>query len=36
MVEQGLINEMPEDIAVWLYRTEALDKTKIGDYLGEK
>jgi cytohesin len=36
MIEQSLVNDTPEDIAHWLYRTEGLDKTKIGDYLGEK
>jgi cytohesin len=35
MIEQSLVNDTPEDIAHWLYRTEGLDKTKIGDYLGE-
>ena len=36
MIEQSLVNSIPEDIALWLYKTEGLDKTKIGDYLGEK
>ena len=36
LIEQGLVNDTPEDVAAWLYKTENLDKTKIGEYLGEK
>ena len=34
LVEKGLLNDTPEDIALFLYAGELLDKKAIGDYLG--
>uniref|UniRef100_A0A8C4PXI0 Cytohesin 1a n=1 Tax=Eptatretus burgeri TaxID=7764 RepID=A0A8C4PXI0_EPTBU len=36
LVENGLLKESPEDIAQFLYKGEGLNKTAIGDYLGER
>lgn len=36
LVEHGLIRKTPEDVAAFLYKGEGLNKTAIGDYLGEK
>ncbi|CAB4054616.1 CYTH [Lepeophtheirus salmonis] len=33
---KGLIKETPEDVAQFLYKGEGLNKTMIGDFLGEK
>ena len=33
--ERGLVGSSVEDIAKWLHEDERLDKTNIGDYLGE-
>ena len=34
--EHGLLQATPEDVAAYLYKGEGLNKTAIGDYLGEK
>lgn len=36
LVENELIRHTPEDIAQFLYKGEGLNKTAIGDYLGER
>jgi len=36
LIEHNLIQETAEDIAHFLYKGEGLNKTAIGDYLGEK
>ncbi len=36
LVEHGLIRKTPEEVAAFLYKGEGLNKTAIGDYLGEK
>lgn len=36
LVQQGLLQNTPQDISAFLYRGEGLNKTAIGDYLGEK
>lgn len=36
MQEQGMIGESPRDIALFLAKTTGLNKTMIGDYLGER
>ena len=36
LIAHSLIKETPEDIAAFLYKGEGLNKTMIGDYLGEK
>ena len=36
LIAHNLIKETPEDIAAFLYKGEGLNKTMIGDYLGEK
>lgn len=36
LVQQDLIKETPEAVAQFLYKEEGLNKTAIGDYLGEK
>ncbi|XP_046643979.1 cytohesin-1-like isoform X2 [Daphnia pulicaria] len=36
LLQQGLLQNTPQDIAAFLYRGEGLSKTAIGDYLGEK
>ncbi|KAL6259969.1 hypothetical protein P5V15_009878 [Pogonomyrmex californicus] len=33
--EQGLLGSSPEDVARWLHLDERLDKTAIGDFLGD-
>ncbi|KAH0950826.1 hypothetical protein HN011_007853 [Eciton burchellii] len=33
--EQGLLGTLPEDVARWLHLDERLDKTAIGDFLGD-
>jgi hypothetical protein len=33
---EGMLGPSPEDIAAFLAKTEGLDKTTIGDYLGER
>ena len=35
-LQHGLIKKTPEDVAAFLYKGEGLNKTAIGDYLGEK
>jgi len=35
MISNNLLNDTPEDIALFLYKGERLTKTKIGEYLGE-
>lgn len=34
--QHGLIKLSPDDVAAFLYKGEGLNKTAIGDYLGEK
>ncbi|EFN54845.1 hypothetical protein CHLNCDRAFT_35815 [Chlorella variabilis] len=36
MQEQGLVGKAPDDVAQFLARTSGLNKTLIGDYLGER
>ncbi|XP_076061679.1 cytohesin-1-like isoform X3 [Oratosquilla oratoria] len=36
LIEHGLLKNTPEDIAGFLYKGEGLNKTAIGDYLGER
>ena len=36
LVANGLLNETPEDIADFLFKEEGLNKTMIGNYLGEQ
>ena len=36
LIAHNLIKETPEDIAAFLYKGEGLNKTMIGDYLGER
>lgn len=36
LINHSLIKETPEDIAAFLYKGEGLNKTMIGDYLGER
>ena len=36
LIEHGLLQNTPEDVAQFLYQGEGLNKTAIGDYLGEK
>lgn len=36
LVENELLRHTPEDIAQFLYKGEGLNKTAIGDYLGER
>lgn len=36
LISHGLVLETPEDVAQFLYKEEGLNKTAIGDYLGEK
>lgn len=36
LVENELLRNTPEDIAQFLYKGEGLNKTAIGDYLGER
>ena len=36
LIAHSLIKETPKDIAAFLYKGEGLNKTMIGDYLGEK
>ncbi|KAL5018132.1 hypothetical protein ScPMuIL_003854 [Solemya velum] len=36
LVENGLLQLNPQDVAAFLYEGEGLNKTAIGDYLGEK
>jgi len=33
---EGMLGPSPEDVAVFLSTTEGLDRTTIGDYLGER
>ena len=35
LISHGLTKETPEDVAAFLYKGEGLNKTMIGDYLGE-
>ena len=35
LLEKGLVNETPEDVALCLY-VESFDKVAIGKYLGKK
>ena len=36
LVQHGLLRETPEEVAQFLYKGEGLNKTAIGDYLGER
>lgn len=36
LLENDLLQNTPEDIAQFLYKGEGLNKTVIGDYLGER
>jgi Sec7-like guanine-nucleotide exchange factor len=36
LIEEGFVEETPESVAKFLRTTEGLDKTMVGDYLGEK
>lgn len=36
LVENELLQNTPEEIARFLYKGEGLNKTAIGDYLGER
>merc|ERR1719219_2234720 len=36
LILHGSIKETPEEVAQFLYKEEGLNKTAIGDYLGEK
>lgn len=36
LYENGLLQRTPEDVAQFLHKGEGLNKTAIGDYLGEK
>lgn len=36
LLENDLLQHTPEDIAQFLYKGEGLNKTVIGDYLGER
>merc|ERR1719511_571249 len=36
LISHDLIKETPEDVAAFLYKGEGLNKTMIGDYLGER
>lgn len=36
LVENELLRHTPEEIAQFLYKGEGLNKTAIGDYLGER
>lgn len=36
LIEKGLLQNTPESVAQFLHKGEGLNKTAIGDYLGEK
>jgi len=36
LFEQGLVKNTPEDVAAFLYKGEGLNKTAIGEFLGDK
>lgn len=36
LIENDLLQSSPEDVAQFLYKGEGLNKTVIGDYLGER
>lgn len=36
MIHEGLLPDEPEEIAAFLEKTEGLDKTMIGEYLGHQ
>jgi len=36
LISNNLLNNTPEDIADFLFKEEGLNKTMIGNYLGEK
>ena len=36
LIENELLQNVPEQVAQFLYQGEGLNKTAIGDYLGEK
>lgn len=36
LISHNLLNNTPEDIADFLFKEEGLNKTMIGNYLGEK
>ncbi|KAG0727733.1 Cytohesin-1 [Chionoecetes opilio] len=36
LIDHGLLKNTPDDIAQFLYKGEGLNKTAIGDYLGER
>ncbi|XP_013391578.1 cytohesin-1-like isoform X4 [Lingula anatina] len=36
LIENGLLQNTPEDVAQFLYKGEGLNKTAIGEYLGER
>ncbi len=35
LVEKGLLNQTPEDVALFLFVNDQLDKGSVGEYLGE-
>ena len=36
LINNGLVMNTPEDVARFLFQGEGLNKTAIGDYLGER
>ena len=36
LIEEGFVEDSPEAVAKFLRTTEGVDKTMIGEYLGEK
>ena len=36
LIENGLVENTPEAVASFLYNSEGLTKTAIGEYMGEK
>jgi len=36
LIEHGLLSNTAEDVAQFLFKGEGLNKTAIGDYLGER
>lgn len=36
LISNNLLNNTPEDVADFLFKEEGLNKTMIGNYLGEK
>ena len=35
LVEKGLLNQTPEDVTLFLFVNDQLDKGSVGEYLGE-